>query len=529
MRARFILKVFGAVIAVICRTAAGDCGSLAKLTLPHTLIKSAQLVPEGPFNPPAGRVIQRVPAFCRVTGTIQPTADSDIQFEVWMPASNWNGKFQGVGNGGFAGAISYAGLAMALGRGYATASTDTGHQLADTDASWALGHPEKITDFGYRAIHETAVNAKAIVKAFYGTAARHSYFSSCSNGGRQALMEAQRFPDDYDGIIAGAPANHWTRLLSAAVWDMQATLSDPASYIPAAKLPAIQAAALAACDALDGVKDGVIDDPSHCRFDPSVLLCKAEESDACLTAPQLAALKKIYAGPRNSKGEQIFPGYSPGGEAEPGGWRPWITGTQSEKSLMYRFGTHFFADMVFNDPNWDLKTFQLDRDVKIADDKLARTLNAVDPDLSRFKQRGGKLILYHGWSDAAIPALSAIDYYRSVVSRMGAAETDSFLRLYMVPGMQHCGGGAGPDSFGQEPGATGDPLHNIASALEHWVEHGAAPGPVIATKYKAGSNPSSGVLKTRPLCPFPQVARWTGKGSADEASNFVCAAPAAAK
>ncbi len=530
MRAGFVLKVvLTAVIVTAGRATAAECESLAKLALPHTSIKTAQIVPAGPFNPPAGQPIKHVPAFCRVTGAIQPARGSDIQFEVWMPVSAWNGKFQGVGNGGFAGSISYAALAMALERGYATASTDTGHQAGGTDAAWALGHFEKITDFGYRAIHETTVTAKAIVKAFYGNDAKRSYFSSCSNGGRQALMEAQRFPADYDGIIAGAPANYWTHLLSAAVWDMQATLSDPASYIPAAKLPAIESAALAACDASDGVNDGVIEDPSRCHFDASVLLCKGDESDACLTAPQLAALRKIYAGPQNSDGQQILPGYSPGGEAEPGGWGPWITGTAPEKSLMFAFGAHFFADMVFNDPAWDFKTFRLDRDVKIADDKMAGALNATDPDLSRFKRRGGKLILYHGWSDAAIPALNAVNYYRSVVSKMGAAETESFVRLYMAPGMQHCGGGAGPNSFGQEPGATGDPQHNIASALEHWVEDGAAPGPIVAAKYKTGANPASGIVRTRPLCPFPQVARWTGKGSPDDAANFVCAAPTAAK
>ena len=505
---------------------AADCETLAKISLPQTTIRTAQSVPAGEFTPPVGPPVKHVPAFCRVAGVIQPSSDSEIQFEVWMPASGWNGKFQGVGNGGFAGAISYGQLAIALERGYATASTDTGHNAGGTDANWATGHFEKITDFGYRAIHETTQNAKAIVRAFYGSDAKRSYFSSCSNGGRQALMEAQRFPADYDGIIAGAPANYWTHLLSAAVWDMQATLSDPASYIPASKLPAIESAALAACDTADGVKDGVLEDPSRCHFDPSVLLCKGRESDACLTTPQLAALKRIYAGPRNSNGEQIFPGYSPGGEAGPGGWGPWITGTAPEKSLLYAFGDHFFADMVFNDPNWDFKTFQLGRDVKIADDKMGAALNAADPDLSGFKKRGGKLILYHGWSDAAIPAQSIINYYHAVSAKIGANATDSFIRLYMVPGMQHCGGGAGPNSFGQEPGATGDPQHNIASALEQWVEDGAAPGAIIATKYKTGANPASGVIRTRPLCPYPQTAQWKGAGSTDEAANFICAAPA---
>ncbi len=509
--------------------AAASCESLAKLTLPNTTINLAEALPAGSFTPPIGRPIPGLPAFCRVAGAIKPSSDSNIQFEVWMPSSGWNGKFQGVGNGGYAGAISYGGLANAVAHGYATASTDTGHQAGGQDAAWALGHPEKVTDFGYRAIHETAEKAKGVIKAFYGDAPRRSYFSSCSNGGRQALMEAQRFPDDYEGIIAGAPANYWTHLMSAAVFDSRATLADRSSYIPTAKLPAIEAAALAACDELDGVKDGVIENPPQCRFDPSVLLCKGEESDGCLTGPQITALKTIYGGARNSKGERIFPGYSPGGEAEPGGWGPWITGSAPEKSSMFAFGTQLFKNIVYEDPNWDFRTFDLDRDMKAADRKAARALNSTDPDLTRFRKRGGKLIMYHGWSDAAIPASNAIDYYESAVSKAGAKEAGQFLRLYMVPGMQHCGGGPGPNSFGQGTVAHADPLHDIDAALEHWVEDGVAPEHIIATKYKTGADPASGVLRTRPLCPYPQVARWKGSGGTDDAANFVCAAPSPKK
>ena len=336
-------------------------------------------------------------------------------------------------------------------------------------------------------------------------------------------MEAQRFPEDYDGIVAGAPANGFTHLLAAAAWDTLATLSDPASYIPPAKLPAIQAAALAACDLLDGVKDGVIENPAQCRFDPATLLCKGAESDDCLTAPQVAALKKIYAGPRNSKGKQITPGYSPGGEAEQGGWAAWITGPAPEKSLMFAFGTNFFRNMVYSDPAWDYRKFDLDRDTKAADNKMAAILNATNPDLGKFKKRGGKLIIYHGWSDAAIPATTTVDYYRSVLSKMGANNTAAFVRLYMVPGMQHCGGGSGPNSFGQASLNPGDAQHDINTALERWVEDDAAPTQIIATKYKTGVNPASGVVRTRPLCPYPQIAKWNGTGSTDDAANFVCA------
>jgi len=457
---------------------------------------------------------------------IKPSDDSDIQLEVWMPSSGWNGKFQGAGNGGFAGSINFGGLADAVKHGYAAASTDTGHHAGVTDGNWALNHPEKMVDFGYRAIHEMTDKGKAIVQAFYGDAPRRSYFSSCSNGGRQALMEAQRYPTDYDGIIAGAPANYWTHLLTLAIMDSQALLANPDSFIPPAKVPAIEAATLEACDAQDGVKDGVIDNPAQCHFDPAKLLCQGADSNTCLTAPQVAALKRIYDGARDSKGNLVFPGYSPGGETGGGGWGLWITGSAPTKSLMYAFGTHFFSNMMFNDANWDFKTFVLDRDMKVADEKLAPIFNATNPDLSAFKKRGGKLIMYHGWSDAAIPPTNAVNYYQSVISKMGAKNSAAFLRLFMVPGMQHCGGGPGPSIFGQLGVAQSDPQHDVAAALEQWVDKGVAPEQIIATKYKTGMNPASGVARTRPLCTYPKVAHWNGQGSSDDAANFTCVEPA---
>jgi hypothetical protein len=491
--------------------APSDCGAISKLPLPGTTITEARPVAAGAFNPPQGKPIPNLPAFCRVTGIIRPVSDSAIRFEVWMPSEEWNGKLQGVGNGGFAGSINFAGMASAVSHGYATASTDTGHQGTGTDAAWALGHPEKIVDFGYRAIHETARQAKTIIHAFYGDGPRRSYFSSCSNGGRQALMEAQRFPEDYDGIIAGAPANFWTHLLTQAMWDTQATMQDPASYIPASKMQTIESAVLAACDSLDGLKDGVIDDPTKCHFDPSDLLCKGSDTESCLTAAQVGALKKIYGGPQDSKGHQVMPGFSPGGESGPGGWGQWVTGPEPGKSLQYAFGTQFFGNLVYSNAAWDFRTFNVDRDLKAADDKFAAVLNATDADLHRFQEHGGKLILYHGWSDAAIPPVNAINYYQSVVAKMGTKNTEPFLRLYMVPGMQHCGGGPGPNVFG-----------GIDAALERWVEEGVAPDQILATKYNSGSDPASGVLRTRPLCAYPKVAQWKGSGSTDDTSNFAC-------
>ncbi len=500
---------------------AASCESLRHLKLQDTTITLASEVAPGAFVSPRATLaalFTNLPAFCRVTAQIKPTPDSDIRMEVWLPQSGWNRRFVTAGNGGFAGSIDTIALARAIAQGFATASTDTGHQASEApDARWALGHPEKIVDFGWRAVHEMTLKAKDIIRAFYGVAPEHAYFSSCSNGGRQALMEAQRFPSDYDGILAGAPANYWTRLLTQAAWDMRATEADPASYIPASKIPALAAAVLKACDAADGVTDGIINDPRECRFDPAAIQCKAGDSDSCLTAPQVAALKKIYAGPRNAKGEIINPGFSPGGETGRGGWALWVAGRTPHDSLQYQFMTNFFANMVWNDPNWDFKSFNVDHDFNAAEEREGAALNATDPNLRAFRDRGGKLILYHGWSDAAIPPLDAIKYFESVRTFLGADATDSFARLYMVPAMQHCRGGAGPDSFGQfsltPPDV--DPQHNMFAALEQWVEKGVAPSSIIASH--------EGERKmTRPLCPYPQVAHYKGTGNMNDAANFTC-------
>jgi hypothetical protein len=519
---RLWLAVLPLIALAFGSVSAATCEGMAELKLPNTTITAAQPVAAGAFTPPTGSAApyKELPAFCRVAAVIKPTSDSEIKFEVWLPSANWNGKFHGIGNGGFAGSISYTGLAGALARGYATASTDTGH--GGGDASWALGHPEKIVDYGHRAIHEMTEKAKLVVKAFYGDGPKRSYFASCSNGGRQALMEAQRYPNDYDGIIAGAPANAFSQILTGFAWNMQLLLSDPASYIPAKKLKAIEAAVLAACDARDGVTDGVLDDPTKCGFDPAVLLCKGAETDDCLTENQVAALKKIYAGPRNAKGQLIIPGFTPGGETGLGGWAPWITGATPTAALQFFFSTQAFKNMVYNNPGWDYKTFDLERDGKAADEKLAPVLNATDPNLKAFSARGGKLILYHGWNDAALPPVNTINYFQSVVAKLGQRQANGFMRLYMAPGVQHCAGGPGPDTFGQMvTSAQSDPQHDLTLALERWVEQGVAPEQVIATK-RQGANPQAPASRTRPLCPYPQVARYKGSGSTDEVANFNC-------
>ncbi|HLJ89406.1 MAG TPA: tannase/feruloyl esterase family alpha/beta hydrolase [Candidatus Angelobacter sp.] len=506
---------------------AASCESLSALKLKDTTITLAQSVAAGELSLPGATgaqaaALKTLPAFCRVAAEVKPTADSSIKMEVWMPAGGWNGKYEGEGNGGFAGSITYPALVSAVRRGYATASTDTGHGGGTTDASWALGHQEKIVDFGYRGIHEMTVEAKAIIHAFYGEDPKKAYFASCSNGGRQALMEAQRYPEDYDGIIAGAPANFWTHLLVSGVWNLQAIQASAESFIPSAKIPALNAAVLAACDKKDGVTDSLLNDPRECKFDPTTMVCKEGDSNNCLTAPQAAALKKFYEGPKNSKGEQLFPGYVPGGEEGPGGWPLWITGQGPGTSLQSAFTTNFFKNMIFSDRTWDFKTFNFDSGVAAAD-KQAAVLNSTDPDMKAFKARGGKLLIYHGWSDAAIPAVNAINYYKSVASTMGAHDTAQFVRLYMVPGMQHCAGGPGPNSFGQlSANAPNDPQHNIYTALEQWVEKGNAPDKLIATKY-VNDDPKQGVKMTRPLCPYPQEAQYKGTGDTNDQNSFVCA------
>ena len=512
----------------------GPCESLSKLSLPQARILGAEIVPAGAFKLPvelppwmagAAAIFKVLPAFCRVTAQAAPSTDSDIRIEVWLPAENWNGKFQAHGNGGFAGYIDYVRLATSILGGYASASTNTGHDAAvPTDASWALGHPEKLTDFGHRAIHVMTVLAKQVIRARFGADARYSYFLGCSNGGRQALMEAQRYPEDYNGILAGAPANYWTHLLTSGLWDTQALTNDDASYIPPAKLPAIAKAVNSACDAQDGVADGILNDPRKCNFKPETMLCKSGDANDCLTQPQITALKKIYEGPRDASGKQIFPGFFPGAEQGPGGWFTWITGPEKGQSGIGAFTYNYFANIIYEKRGWTPKSAELAQSVKLADEKTAKILNATDANLAPFRAHGGKLVLYHGWNDPAISALNSIDYWQSVRAKLGAAEAESFLRLYMLPGVQHCSGGPGPD-FASALDAAGphDAQHNVVTALEAWAEQGTAPSAIIATKY-VSDDPAKGAKLSRPMCPYPQSAHYKGSGDTNDAANFVCVA-----
>ncbi len=528
-----ILSITACLLSSTVSVLADDsCDRLAGLKVPNAAITLAQTVAAGSFNGPpepfsgvdVSALYKSLPAFCRVTAEAKPTQDSDIKIEIWLPTSGWNGKLQGIGNGGFAGLIDDMQIAMAVKAGYAATATDTGHSGTPVDAAWAMGHPEKVIDFGHRGVHEMTRVAKAVVQAYYKKSARRSYFAGCSDGGRESLMEAQRYPEDYDGILAGAPANNWVSLLATAAYDTQALTSDPASFIPPTKIPAIASAVNAACDGLDGVSDGVLNDPRQCKFDPATIQCKAgEESDKCLTAAQVVALKKLYEGTKDSQGRIVFPGYLPGAEEGEGGWGLWIMGPAPAKSLMAFFGIGFFSDFVYEKSDWDYKSFTVDAGIKAAAEKTAKDLNATDTDLKAFKARGGKLILYHGWNDPAISALSTVQYYDSVVGKMGERDVNSFVRLYMAPGMQHCAGGPGADSFGQVGSLNfEDATHSVDAALEQWVERGKAPGTIIASKYPPKE--SQHAVMTRPLCPYPQAAKYKGSGDSNDAANFTCAA-----
>ena len=493
----------GAAHAQVSGSAAGTgssdkCAQLTGLKVSNASITTAKTYAAGMFvgppNPFTGAdesdLYKKLPAFCRVVAVASPTSDSNITIEVWMPLGAWNGRLLGLGNGGCAGLIVTDVLGPAMAKCYAATATDAGHTGGPIDATWALGHPEKIIDFGHRGVHEMTRVAELIVKQFYGSAPRHAYFAGCSDGGREALMEAQRYPADYDGILAGAPANNTTALLSMWAAYTDALIVTPGAFIPPSKISTIAHAVTAACDEIDGVRDGILNDPRQCKFDPVSIQCKeGQDTDKCLTGPQVTALKVIYAGLRDAKGQLVHPGYLPGAEEKStggsGGWDAWITGpAPEEQGAISYLAIGYFSDMVFEKTDWDVKTFNVDRDLPIARQKTAEALDAVNPNLSSFRSHGGRLILYHGWNDPAIPAVNTVNYYEEVVGSMGRANADSFVRLYMVPGMQHCVAGPGADMFGQSPAkpGTSGPQRNAQTALENWVEKGTAPGVIIASK-----------------------------------------------
>ena len=494
----------GAAALTAAQSAA--CADLMSLSLANTEITGAEVVAAGAFTPPGGggrgaEMYAALPAFCRVLATLTPSSDSDIKVEIWLPADadDWNGKYQAVGNGAFTGSIRHNSLAQALARGYAGSSTDTGHE--GNTASFGLGHPEKVIDFGWRAVHEMTVVSKAAIEAYYDEAARYSYWVGCSAGGRQAMKAAQRFPDDFDGIIAGAPGNAWTDRAAASLRVAKPLEADPAMQLPEPARELVHNAVLEACDAGDGVTDGVVGDPERCDFDPSALACQGSDSEGCLTPPQVNAVRMIYSSPENPATGRPITGLLPGSEL---GWTD-LGWTNSARST----GLEQFRYLTFADPEWTIDQFNFETDIVRAEAVDDDTLNALDPNLRPFFDRGGKLIAYHGWSDPQISPANATQYYNRVLDTLGGRDAvhDNY-RLFMAPGMGHCAGGNGPSRF------------DMLTALEAWVEEGSAPNSVLAERQRDGR-----VDRTRPLCPYPEQAVYGGSGSTDDAANFSCRMP----
>lgn len=486
--------------------AAPSCGALTALTIPDVKITSAADVAAGSFTPPGGGEPLTVPAFCRVAAMATPSPDSSINFEVWLPSADvWNGNFQGVGNRDLLGAIEYGAMAAALRKGYAAASTDTGH--GGDGFAFAAGHPEKVIDWSHRAVHLMTVASKSIVRARQGRLPEHSYFTGCSTGGAQGLMEAQRYPDDYDGIVAGNPGNDRINRMTGYLWSWTAFHQTPESLIPESKLTIITDAAIAACDNLDGLKDGVIDDPRRCNFDPGSLLCKGGvDAPNCLTSRQLEALRKVYNGPHSPRlVRQIYPGIPKGSETGLNAvWKSYFIDPKEPPR------SDFWKHVVFNDPNWDFQSFDWDRDLAYAQSTVGGVVDATNPDLRPFKASGGRIIVTAGWDDPIHLSESAILYNETVEKVMGGDDkTRDFFRLFMVPGMGHCVPGPGPSTF------------DALTALEQWVEHLVPPDRIVASRPASGTAPA----RTRPLCPYPLVARHKGSGSTDEAINFNCVSP----
>jgi hypothetical protein len=482
------------------RTATTSCAPLSTLLLPDVRITEAAAVAAGD---------RLTVPHCKVSGVI----GREIRFELLLPDA-WNQRFVMGGGGGFVGAIDNQAVGS-VNAGYATVATDTGHAAPFHDASWALGEFERQVNFGHLAVHRTAVVARAIIRTYYESAPRYSYFVGCSNGGRQGLMEAQRYPEDFDGIVAGAPALNFTHIVASFARNAQTLFPNPESptvgAITQENLALLGAKVLEACDAGDAVRDGIIDDPRTCAFKVSSLpACVADRpGPQCVTVAQRAAIARIYE-PVLVSGQMVYPGQPVGGEGERAGWQGWITGpidmtarvATRPPALQWAFGTQFFKYFVFADPAWDYTRYDFStwaRDTK----QVATFLNSDNPDLSGFARRRGKLLIWHGWSDAALNALETIGYYDAVLKRDAAMRDTA--RLFLLPGVQHCAGGAGPDSV------------DWLATLSDWVEHGKAPERVIASKRDKGTT-----LRTRPLCAYPQRAVYRGAGSTDDAAQFVC-------
>jgi feruloyl esterase len=479
------------------------CPALAQLPLSNGTLISAEPVQAGGFTPPsptnasAAGVFSTLPAFCRVTARLTPSPDSDIRVEVWLPLSGWNRKMQSVGNGGLGGTVPYPALAAALRSGYAAAGTDTGHVGGNAD--FVAGHPEKLVDFAYRAIHEMTVTAKAVAAAHYDARPARSYFNSCSTGGRQGLIEAQRYPEDFDGIVAGDASWDQMRLYAARVALNLFLNREPAAVIPPGKYSMIHNAVLGACDAADGVKDGVIEDPARCAFDLATLICSGDDRADCLTKAQVESAKAMTSPIIDRQGGRVlYPGrYYPGSELGWGNVGGPVPSGESWEGM---------KKIVFN-PGWDYHTLRVPDDIERAVRADGGLLYGGDADLSRFFSRGGKLLMYHGWADPLVSPDASLMMYKRINDAVGPAATNA-VALFMVPGMGHCQGGPGTDVFDK------------VGAIDQWVESGTRPQSVLAS-HRAGTVAD----RTRPLCAYPAIAHYIGSGSTDDARNFRCQAP----
>ena len=537
---------------------AATCESLSRLTLPHAKITRAQTIKDGSFTVPGGSSkLDHLPPFCRVAITSSPTVDSLVHIEVWIPLGKaWNGRYLQSGCAGFCGIELYSSLAFSVRRGYAGAITDDGDANRSSgpgapsfaDGSFALKHPQKVLDYGYRALKETTDDAKMVLAALRRGEPRYSYFMGCSDGGREALMEAQRFPDDFDGIIVGAPANNWTHQMAGMLGNEQALLDKPASYLPQSALPILSKAVLAQCGKHDtgAPGDAFLSDPEDCDFDPSVIQCApGQKPDSCLTPAQIEAVRAIYKGPHDPRtGSPITPGFVPTG-SEDATWPLWVVGASREAdlhpngppgSLQFYYANRYFADFVYKDPQkFNFRAINLGEAIAKAEAGPGAVIDSTKPDLRPFEVHGGKIIQYHGWADPVLTPWTSVDYYHRVNALLyGQApsrnsgsyrQIQSFYRLFMVPGMSHCWGGPGPNVFGgwgnpADPPSI-DAKHDILTALDRWVEHGAAPEELIATHY-VGDDRAKGIQFQRPLCVYPQVAHYKGHGSPSKARSFTC-------
>jgi len=505
--------------APVATPKACDAAALASVALADAALGAASAVPAGTYAPAGSSPLANLPAFCRITATATPTSSSLINFEVWVPEGTaWNGKLVVTGNGGYSPALSYGDMAYAMRQGYAVAGGDTGHQSADPNAMfWGVNQPEKIADWGSRSIHAITAPARALVAGLSAKQPTRAYYYGCSTGGHQGYAQIQRYPEDFDGVIAGAPGNNRTRL---NVEFMHRFLSNRANgtntpvILSAAKATLITQRAVAACDALDGVTDGVMEDPRACtstQFNIDALQCAGADAPDCLTADQLAAAKKIYAGPKNARtGAQIYPGLVVGSEA---GWPAYWGSTEPVRADYWRL-------WVFENPQWNWWTFDYDRDLAFADAKVGALVDQNNADIAAFKARGAKAIVYQGWQDPVVNPIDTIAYVDRVKALQGSqAEIDKFFRLFVVPGMGHCSGGAGATNFGNGGAASPTPSadHDLLMALDRWVEGGTAPERIVATRVVAGA-----AVRTRPLCPYPKKAVYSGAGSTDDAANFRC-------